>query len=440
MPRRPPRPSPSLPQPRRTPQLPPAPGAFVDLAAEWLASGLPVRQLLRRRTSRLRALPSRSRRLVENRLYDLARQREPLTTLIDQVVDTAPVEAPRPDRRQRLLLIWLALGAGTGDDPALPEAVLDPRWVAALQQLHGEPTKPAFPDEVVAELQARLGAAEADEAMAALEARAPLVLRVRPPATRERVLDELAASEVPVAPHPQIESALVVRPPQRLERHPALRQGRACVQDAASQLAVQALGIEPGQVVLDACAGGGGKALAIWDTLRGEGELCLVDQDARRLRHALERLPEATAPTLTHHIQDGRAGPPPELLGRADRVLVDAPCSGLGTVRRQPELKWRYDAAALQQFATLQRELALAAVPALRPGGRLLYTTCSLRQLENEQTAATLAADPRLRPLPLEEVLGPLASELGAEGHMLTLWPHRHDTDGFYFALFERVE
>jgi len=128
------------------------------------------------------------------------------------------------------------------------------------------------------------------------------------------------------------------------------------------------------------------------------------------------------------------------LAGKIDRVLVDAPCSGLGTLRRKPDARWRLEPGDPARFAEVQRELGTRFARLLRPGGRLVYATCAIGRTENEEVAAFLAArGPGLVPVPLERTLGAeRARALGAEGHLLRLAPHRHGTDGFFVAAFER--
>ncbi len=120
-------------------------------------------------------------------------------------------------------------------------------------------------------------------------------------------------------------------------------------------------------------------------------------------------------------------------------VLVDAPCSGLGTLRRKPDARWRLGPKDPERFAAVQRELVARFARLLKPGGRLVYATCSVARAEDEEVAAFAATLPGLSPLPLERTLGEgLCRSAGATGHELRLWPHRHGTDGFYLAAFER--
>jgi 16S rRNA (cytosine967-C5)-methyltransferase len=177
--------------------------------------------------------------------------------------------------------------------------------------------------------------------------------------------------------------------------------------------------------------------------MRNRGELLALDVDADRLADARRRARRDGVDNLRI-----RAIPPDgaeadlalrDLEGKADVVLVDAPCSGLGTLRRKPDARWRLGPRDPERFAATQKELAARFSRLVKPGGRLVYATCSVSRTEDEEVAAEIAAFPGFAPLPLERTLGPeLAREAGASGHELRLWPHRHGTDGFFVAAFVR--
>lgn len=419
---------------------------FVDLAAEWRAGRQPLRQLLRRRGERLHALPSRERRQLEELLFAYARWRDRVDRLVDSAVRALPIAHPRPSPRQQLLFAH----AIAGRLAQLPTAGLGPAELAAIERALQQETsgndpiaalgqRYGFERSIVDEWIGAIGRDEIEPALAALDRRPAFHLRPRPPATARTVIAELAADDIPAEVHPLIPQAVVVTRPVRLERHPLLVEQRASVQDAASQLALQALAVAPGQTVVDYCAGGGGKSEAIADALRGRGALRLFDRDKRRLAAARKRVANLKGVHVTGEVRDGLQAPTVDEHGRAQRVLVDAPCSGLGTAHRQPDLKWRYQADDVARFARDQLLLVSNAALLLAPGGRLLYATCSLRRAENDDVADAILQRTGLQPLPLASVLGPLADRLGARGERLTLWPHRHQCDGFFIALFERV-
>jgi len=418
---------------------------FVDLAAEWRAGKQPLRQLLRRRSDRLHALPSRERRQLEELLFAYARWRDRVDGLVDAAVQELPITHPRPNAHQRLLLAHALVGRLA----QLPTRPLDPVALAAIERALQQQTpatdplaalgqRYGFDPAIIDEWNKVLGGAEIERALAAFDQRPAFHLRPRSPTTAAQVIAELASDDIAAEPHPLIPHAVVVTKPVRLEHHPLLLEQRASVQDAASQLALLALAVEPGQAVVDYCAGGGGKAEAIADALCGHGKLLLFDRDKRRLAAARKRVANLKGVHVEGEVRDGLVPPTFDEHGRAQRVLVDAPCSGLGTAHRQPDLKWRYQADDVARFARDQLRLVRNAAQLLAPAGRLLYTTCSLRLAENDDVADAIPSSTGLKPVPLSAVLGPLADTLGARGERLTLWPHRHQCDGFFIALFQR--
>jgi 16S rRNA (cytosine967-C5)-methyltransferase len=201
------------------------------------------------------------------------------------------------------------------------------------------------------------------------------------------------------------------------------------VQDEGSQLLGALVEAQAGEAVLDACAGAGGKALLLAGAVGPVGRVHAVDPDAARLTRLRARASRAgAAEIVTVH----GAEAPPGLV--VDRVLVDAPCSELGTLRRGPDLRWRLDPAAFAALPPLQLRILEAALPCLRPGGRLVYATCTFREEENGEVARAFErAHPALRRV------RPAAAgaALDADGFVRT-WPHRHGTDGFFAAVWER--
>ena len=222
----------------------------------------------------------------------------------------------------------------------------------------------------------------------------------------------------------------------------AFRDGWFEIQDEGSQLIALACGARPGQTVIDACAGAGGKSLALAAEMHNKGSLHVLDPDAERLEEARRRARRAGVHNL--RARSIAAGPEAEaqlqdLAGKADVVLVDAPCSGLGTLRRKPDARWRLVPEDPARFAALQRELVRRFAALVRPGGRLVYATCSIGPTENDEVADFAAREAGLVPAPIAPLLGEeRARVLGAAEARLTLLPHRHGTDGFFMATFER--
>jgi 16S rRNA (cytosine967-C5)-methyltransferase len=236
----------------------------------------------------------------------------------------------------------------------------------------------------------------------------------------------------------------------RTESKPALTQldafvrGAIEVQDEGSQLLALLLDAHRGEMVVDFCAGAGGKTLAIGASMRNTGRLYAFDVSGHRLDALKPRLARSQLsnvhPAAIAHERDDRIK---RLRGKIDRVLVDAPCSGLGTLRRNPDLKWRQTPQALAELTVKQLAILQSAASLLKPGGRLVYATCSLLMQENEAIAQAFGqAHPEFEVLnasvELERLKVPQAASLcsGDQAEFLRLWPHRHGTDGFFAALW----
>jgi 16S rRNA (cytosine967-C5)-methyltransferase len=216
-------------------------------------------------------------------------------------------------------------------------------------------------------------------------------------------------------------------------------EGAIEVQDEGSQLLCYLLAPKRGEMVADFCAGAGGKTLALGMLMRSTGRLYAFDVSLKRLAKFKPRLarsglsnvhPQRIAGENDTHIK--------RLAGKIDRVLVDAPCSGLGTLRRNPDLKWRQTPEDVAAMVQKQQGILAGAARLLKSGGRLVYATCSILDEENRQAAeAFLAGHPQFRLLPAGDVLKKERIDLDMGEHF-ELWPHQHGTDGFFAAVFER--
>lgn len=273
---------------------------------------------------------------------------------------------------------------------------------------------------------------------------APLDLRVNALADkREDVRKELARAGIQAQPTPYSPWGLRLADKPALTRLEAFTRGAIEVQDEGSQLLAALLDAHRGEMVVDFCAGAGGKTLAIGACMRSTGRLYAFDTSAHRLDALKPRLARSglsnVHPAAIAHERDDRIK---RLAGKIDRVLVDAPCSGLGTVRRNPDLKWRQSPQAVQAMAAKQLAILGSAARLLKPGGRLVYATCSLLREENEAVAQAFGEqEPGFEVLPAAQALAPLKlADPGAlcSGDFLRLWPHRHATDGFFAAIWVR--
>lgn len=305
-----------------------------------------------------------------------------------------------------------------------------------------------LPEWLVAPLKAQVGEGFWPLAEALLQG-AGLDLRVNTQlAKREAVQAELRAAGIPSTPTPWSPWGLRLEGKPAINRLDAYTRGAVEVQDEGSQLLALLLDAKRGEMVVDFCAGAGGKTLALGAAMRSTGRLYAFDTSAHRLDALKPRLARSglsnVHPAAIAHERDDRIK---RLAGKIDRVLVDAPCSGLGTLRRNPDLKWRQTAQGIQEMVVKQAAILANASRLLKSGGRLVYATCSILPAENEEIAqAFSAAHPDFRPLPVREVLTSLkvaeADGLcsgGDDGGLyLRLWPHLHQTDGFFAAIWEK--
>jgi len=228
-----------------------------------------------------------------------------------------------------------------------------------------------------------------------------------------------------------------------LMRWPMYKAGRVEVQDEGSQLVARLLAPRRGQMVVDLCAGAGGKALAIGSLMRSSGRIYAFDINAKRLAGLGPRLARSGLSNV-HPVAIRSASDPrvKRLSGKIDRVLVDAPCSGSGTLRRNPDLKWRFDELELERLVAVQAEVLGAAARLVKPGGRLVYATCSLLSVENQdQVSAFLAEHPDFAIVPAAQVLQAQSIQVDHAQRFapwFVMLPHLHDTDGFFAAVLEK--
>src|SRR6478752_3566065 len=276
---------------------------------------------------------------------------------------------------------------------------------------------------------------------------APLDLRVNMLTDKRSDLQkELKLAGLPSVPTPYSPWGLRLDTKPALTKFDSFARGAVEVQDEGSQLLALLLDAKRGEMVVDFCAGAGGKTLAIGATMRNTGRLYAFDVAAHRLDALKPRLARSglsnVHPAAIAHERDDRIK---RLAGKIDRVIVDAPCSGLGTLRRNPDLKWRQSPKALAELTAKQAAILESAARLLKGGGRIVYATCSLLRAENEDIAtAFTAAHPEFRRLSVRELLEqakvPHAASLCSDdGTDLRLWPHRHGTDGFYAAAWEKT-
>jgi len=267
-------------------------------------------------------------------------------------------------------------------------------------------------------------------------------------AKRADVQKELTALGIKAVPTPYSPWGLRIAGKPSLNKMEAFKRGDFEVQDEGSQVLAMLLDAKRGEMVVDFCAGAGGKTLAIGAAMRSTGRLYAFDTSAGRLDAFKSRLARSglsnVHPAAIAHERDERVK---RLSGKIDRVLVDAPCTGMGTLRRNPDLKWRQNQTAVDEMTVKQAAILQSAARLLKPGGRLVYATCSVLPQENEAIALAFSeANPDFVPLDVGEVLVGLKVENAAnlcsggdnQQRFLRLWPHRHQTDGFFAAVWQR--
>jgi len=275
--------------------------------------------------------------------------------------------------------------------------------------------------------------------MGVMREEAPVDLRVNTLAT-DRDSAQAALVKEGLKSEPTPLSPVGLRLPARvaLTAQGLFKQGLIEVQDEGSQLVALLTGAQPGQAVLDLCAGAGGKTLALAASMKNKGRLVACDTHAARSERAVQRLRRAGVHNVTRHVLEGEGDKwLKRQKGSFDRVLVDAPCSGTGTWRRNPDAKWRSTEQGLTELVALQGKILNQAAGLVKPGGRVVYATCSLLPEENEaQIEAFLAAHADFTRLPVTEVWGEtIGTPCPVSGPYLRLTPAGHNTDGFFAAV-----
>ena len=271
---------------------------------------------------------------------------------------------------------------------------------------------------------------------------APLDLRVNVARTgRDEVLAQLKSAGVEGEATRYAPTGIRLRGKPAINRDPLFLEGLVEVQDEGSQILACLLAPRRGEMVADYCAGAGGKTLALGALMRNTGRVYAMDISVPRLAELNPRLARSGLSNIHPVAIAGEKDPRARrLAGKLDRVLVDAPCSGFGTLRRNPDLKWRHAERAIGELADKQGGILAAASRLVKPGGRLIYATCSILRDENEAIAeAFLAVQPNFRKLSCAQILAGQRIALDT-GEYLRLLPHLHQTDGFFAAAFERIE
>jgi 16S rRNA (cytosine967-C5)-methyltransferase len=378
-------------------------------------------------------LGGRERGVIAEAIYGLLRNKS---------VYTSFSESGSGSVMRRITLLGLAdavgidaLGGLTEEEDAWLRRVMD------IDRAHLPlALKSNMPDWLWQKLASKFGEDEAMKLASALNTPASLDLRVNAlKSNREDVIASLAQAPILAEPTPYSPFGLRVIKKPSIQNLPLFKDGTIEVQDEGSQILAQLLGAKRGEMVADFCAGAGGKTLALGATMRNTGRLYAFDISEKRLAKLKPRLARSglsnVHPVVIAHERDAKIK---RLAGKLDRVLVDAPCSGLGTLRRNPDVKWRQTQAGVAELNVKQASILDSAARLVKAGGRLVYATCSILDEENEGIVAQfLATHPDFSLLPASQVLEEQKIQLEM-GDYLKLYPHKHNTDGFFAAVFQR--
>ena len=310
--------------------------------------------------------------------------------------------------------------------PVIPQG--DP--VAYLSTLY------SHPEWLVKEFILSLGEEETAQMLAADNSQPPTAVMVNTTrTTAEELKAMLEADHVEAEPHPWLENCLLLHRTGDLERLEAFQQGLFYVQDPASRLAVLAAGAKPGMKVLDCCAAPGGKSFAAAIAMENQGEIISCDLHPHKKKLIQAGADRLGLTIITPKTADGKVFRP-EWERAFDLVLVDAPCSGLGVIRKKPDIRYK-DPAPLADLPAVQLDILRNAARYVRPGGTLMYSTCTLLYRENGEVVETFLAENKAYKAETFTLPGPVGP---VQSGSVTLWPHRHGTDGFFISKMRREE
>ena len=390
-----------------------------------------------------RDLGTKDRAFVAESVYGVLRRLRFLSTVTAN-------EDNDPDDARKLILAWLLRIQGMSLrelDATLSEQQKE--WAVTIKAKSTDDMPLAVQADVRDwlwdKLVAQYGETEALKIARSMHESASLDIRVNTiKGNREETLQKLIAentsglTNIELTPY----SPIGIRMPQRLNisRHILFTEGKIEVQDEGSHILAHLVAPKRGMMVADFCAGAGGKTLALGALMRNTGRLYAFDISERRLNNLGKRLKRSGLSNLHAQVITSENDPKLKRLnGKFDRVLVDAPCTGLGTLRRNPDLKWRQMPQDVLELSQKQTAILARAAKLVKAGGRLIYSTCSLLSDENEQIAeAFLATHPDYQLVNAAEILAQNQINLDT-GPMLKLLPHLHGTDGFFAAVFEKV-
>ena len=404
-------------------------------------------------------LGSHDRRFIAETLYGIMRHRRFLEALLEQYVLIHPDSAELDNARQRYLPLYVIVSIHPDvNNPPIqhipasywktyfPNIDLEKfiGWIkdhVSLDFLDVEDAvrlgiRYSFQDWMVQDWLEYVGE-ETEQLLQSLNQQAPLTIRVNTlRTTREQLQQQLHSEGVESEVARYSPAGVIVKKRFNVQSSKAFKDGWFEVQDEGSQIVALCANPKPGQAIIDACAGAGGKSLHMADLMRNAGELIAMDIDKKRLRELEERARRAGA--LNIQTLEKETIVPENFFKKADVVLVDAPCTGVGTIRRNPMFKWRVTESLVRHYSEKQREILSFNAQFVKSGGRLVYATCSMFRQENDDVVHSfLGQHPEFHLIPPADLLQSLGVSMDED--FVRLYPHRHGTDGFFIAVMERI-
>ena len=398
---------------------------------------------------RLPELSDSERDTIVSTLYSMLN----LVRRIDYILDLNFGPSPSKSTRFRAPLAAYRILNGQLSTATAKTQFPDVNWDAVIAldfalKAESDPVKrlgltASLPDFLVERLMAQYGG-EAEELARALNLRAPLTLRINSlKASRAEVLGKFSKRGLEAKPTRLASMGIELATRANVFGFSEFADGKFEVQDEASQLVAELVAPPPKGLIIDFCAGAGGKTLALGALMRNRGRLFALDISPKKLDEFRRRARRAGLTNARAILLDSNAVWPTELqphAGKADRVLVDVPCSGVGVFRRKPEMRWRLKAGDLQRLPREQEAIARRAMQLCAHGGRLIYATCTVLAEENEQVVERLLSGSDFDLVPPKEILGGAAAKkiTDASGRFVKLLPHIHNCDGFFAAVLRR--
>jgi 16S rRNA (cytosine967-C5)-methyltransferase len=426
----------------------------LQLAAEARAEWGFATDILARTFREERQLSSGDRRMVAETVYGLLRWERRLEAILDDLLSRGRRgEIVSALARQELKLLVYELRSGipadalkaearrlAGRELDLSSAEGDDAGLGNRQGVDREALRVSYPTWLFERFVASHGETDATALAEAMNTRAPMCVRTNTvKVSREELIARLAEEGVTAVPTRLSPVGLVFETRVNAFGLSAFRDGLFEVMDEGSQLVAEATAPPPRSRVVDACAGAGGKTLALAALLDNAGRILAMDNNGKKLEELRRRARRAGLSNIAAREVKGVELPGEAKLESWDRVLVDAPCSGLGTLRRNPEARWRLGPKTVDGYPPDQLALLVTYAPLVAKGGRLVYATCSVLREENDGVVERFLRErPDFVVMPLKEIWGKQRAAQVGDGTFLRLLPHVHDTDGFFTAVLRR--